>query len=123
MVKSVLVVDDSDSMRRLISATLSDVGYAPVQAENGLDALVRVRTIDRLVLVIADLNMPVMDGIKLVAQLRKTPGTSVVPVLILTTVVDVRLKEQARAVGASGWIVKPFEPTTLVEAVKKLAPC
>lgn len=120
MPRSALVVDDSDSMRKLVCHTLQSIGYTTFQAANGLEALIRVKEIKILDLVIADLNMPVMDGIKLVSQLRKTPGTSIIPVLLLTMETDRGAKERARAAGATGWLIKPFEPLHLVQVVQKL---
>jgi two-component system, chemotaxis family, chemotaxis protein CheY len=120
MARSALVVDDSESMRRLVCQTLQGIGFSTVEAANGLEALVRTRDIKWLDLVIADLNMPVMDGIKLVSQLRKTPGLSAVPFLLLTTEIRPEHKLKAKAAGASGWMVKPFEPDQLVAVVEKI---
>ncbi|MEY4579362.1 MAG: hypothetical protein RL701_4065 [Pseudomonadota bacterium] len=118
---NVLVVDDSSSMRNVICQTLVRAGYTTHEAANGLEGLLKARDIKPLDLIIADVNMPVMDGIKMVAQLRKTVGISIVPLLILTTETDARLKAQGRAAGANGWLVKPFEPTQLVEVVRQFA--
>jgi two-component system chemotaxis response regulator CheY len=120
MARSALVVDDSDSMRRLVCQTLQGIGFTTVEASNGLEALVRARDIKWLDLVVADLNMPVMDGIKLVSQLRKTPGISVVPFLLLTTEIRPEHKVKAKAAGATGWMVKPFEPEQLIAVVQKI---
>jgi two-component system chemotaxis response regulator CheY len=119
---NVLVVDDSSSMRNVICQTLGRAGYTTHEAANGLEALLKARDIKPLALIIADVNMPVMDGIKMAVQIRKTPGMSTVPLLMLTTETDARIKAQGRAAGANGWVVKPFEPTQLVEVVRKFAP-
>jgi two-component system chemotaxis response regulator CheY len=121
MPRNVLVVDDSETMRKLVCHTLQSAGFHTFQAKNGLDALVQAKDIRPLDLVIADLNMPIMDGIKLISQLRRTPGVSIVPVLLLTTEVDRGAKERARMAGASGWLTKPFEPDQLVAAVQQVA--
>ena len=121
MARSALVVDDSDTMRKLVCHTLQSIGYNTFQAANGLEALIQVKELTNgLDLVIADLNMPVMDGIKLVHQLRKTPGTSIIPILMLTTETDRGAKERARAAGATGWLTKPFNPAQLVQVVQQL---
>jgi two-component system chemotaxis response regulator CheY len=120
MPRNVLVVDDSDTMRKLVCLTLEGIGFKTYQAKHGLDALIQAKDIRPLDLVIADLNMPIMDGIKLLSQLRRTPGVSIVPVLFLTTEVDRTAKERARMAGASGWLTKPFQPEQLTAVVQKI---
>ena len=120
MPRSALVVDDSDTMRKLVCLTLQSIGFTTYQAKNGLEALIQAKDIRPLDLVIADLNMPVMDGLKLLSQLRRTPGVSIVPVLLLTTEVDRAVKERARMAGASGWLTKPFDPTQLAAVVQQI---
>jgi two-component system chemotaxis response regulator CheY len=115
-----LVVDDSASMRTLVCMTLERVGFSTFQAPDGLHALIEASNIKQLDLVIADLNMPAMDGIKLCAQLRRTPGLSIVPFLLLTTESDTQIKLKARAAGATGWLTKPFEPEQLIAVVRKI---
>jgi two-component system chemotaxis response regulator CheY len=120
MPRSALVVDDSDTMRKLVCLTLQNVGFTTYQAKNGLEALIQAKDIRPLDIVIADLNMPVMDGLKLLSQLRRTPGVSIVPVLLLTTEIDRAVKERARMAGASGWLTKPFDPTQLAAVVQQI---
>ena len=120
MPRSALVVDDSPSMRQLVCHVLEGLGFTTHQAGNGLEALVVAKQVKLLDLVIADLNMPVMDGIKLVAQLRRTPGVSAIPCLLLTTESSPQLKDKAKSAGATGWLVKPFEPTQLIAVVQKV---
>ena len=115
-----LVVDDSASMRKLVSQTLRSVGYEICEAGNGIEALVQVTVAPRIDLVIADVNMPVMDGIKLVGQLRKNPNMLIVPILMLTTVTESRDKERAKLAGANGWMTKPFAPEQLIATIQKV---
>jgi two-component system chemotaxis response regulator CheY len=115
-----LVVDDSASMRTLVCMTLELLDFSTLQAPDGLHALIEARNVKQLDLVIADLNMPGMDGIKLCAQLRRTPGLSAVPFLLLTTESDPQSKQKARGAGATGWLTKPFEPEQLIAVVRKI---
>jgi two-component system chemotaxis response regulator CheY len=120
MAHSALVVDDSDSMRRIVCLTLQSIGFTTSEASNGIEALARARSIKMLDLVIADMNMPLMDGIKLLSQVRRTPGISIVPFLLLTSELDSTKKDKARALGASGWLTKPFDPEQLAKAVRAI---
>lgn len=118
MDKTFLVVDDSASMRQLISFAIQDAGYAVLLAENGKDALDKLGT-EKIDMVITDLNMPDMDGIELITQLRNRPEHKFTPIVMLTTEAqDDKIKE-GKAVGASGWIVKPFSPEQLMNVVRK----
>lgn len=114
------MVDDSDSMRKLVAQTLRNVGYEVMEARNGIEALAKATVMERVDLVISDVNMPMMDGIKLVGQLRKQPGMSAVPILMLTTVTESRDKERAKMAGASGWVTKPFAPEQLLATIQKV---
>ncbi|MEW5745916.1 MAG: response regulator [Nitrospirota bacterium] len=118
MSKNILIVDDSASMRQLVSFALKDAGYEVTAAVNGKDAVDKLSgaTID---MVITDLNMPEMDGIELIKQLRAKPGCKFTPVLMLTTESQESKKQEGKQAGASGWIVKPFTPEQLVETVRK----
>lgn len=119
MSKSILIIDDSESIRELVALTLESSGYKVDKALDGLDAL---RFLDgrEINLVITDLNMPNMDGIELIKEVRKKDGYSTVPILMLTTESQAAKKEQAKSAGATGWIVKPFVQEKLLEVVKKV---
>ena len=117
--KRVLAVDDSVSMRELVRATLVDAGYEVVGAEDGHRAYAAARAA-RFDLVLSDVNMPSMDGIGLVEKLRALPDYRLVPILMLTTESSAEMKGRARAAGATGWIVKPFDPERLIGAVSRV---
>jgi len=118
LAKTFLVVDDSASMRQLVTFTLKDAGHDVIAATNGKEAIGKMtgQTID---MVVTDLNMPEMDGIELIKQIRSMPNYKFLPIVMLTTESQEEKKAQGRAVGASGWIVKPFKPEQLMEVVKK----
>ena len=118
MPKVVLTVDDSASARQMVRFTLEDAGYAVVEARDGRDALSKVPV--PLHLVVTDLNMPNMDGIQLIRELRARADCKGVPILMLTTESQDTKKQEGRAAGATGWIVKPFQPEKLVAVVRKL---
>ena len=117
--KKILTVDDSASVRQMIKLTLSGAGYQVSEAVNGADGLSKAQacTVD---LVVTDLNMPIMNGLGLIRELRKLPAYSGVPVLFLTTESDADIKKQAKAAGATGWITKPFQQDQLLSIVKKV---
>ena len=119
MAKSILAVDDSASIRQMVSYTLKSAGYEVTEAVDGEDALVKAKakTMD---LVLTDQNMPKMDGLTLVRSLRLLPGYRTKPILILTTESGDAMKSQGRAAGATGWLVKPFDPQRLLDVVKKV---
>lgn len=121
MSKAVLTVDDSKTMRDMVTFTLKSVGYQVFEAEDGVKAL-DVASINNIDVVITDLNMPNMNGIDLIKSLRRNPKYSRSPILMLTTEGDATKKEEGKSAGATGWIVKPFEPSKLVEVVKKVCP-
>ena len=118
MVKNFLVVDDSASMRQLITFAMQYAGYDVLLAENGKDALDKLSS-TRVDMVITDLNMPDMDGIELITHLRSMPDYKFVPIVMLTTEAQEEKKRQGKAAGASGWIVKPFTPDQLLSVVRK----
>lgn len=121
MKKRVLAVDDSATMREMVSFTLRHAGFEVVEADNGKDALSKLEDGASFDLIITDLNMPQMDGFAFIEQVRGKPQAhQFVPILILTTEADAARKERGRAVGATGWIVKPFSPQKLVEVVGKV---
>ena len=121
MSKTVLAVDDSKTMRDMVSFTLRNAGFAVTEAVDGKHALDQSKAA-RFDLVITDVNMPNMDGITLVKNLRANPDYRGTPILILTTEKDERKKNAGREAGATGWLVKPFDPTKLLQVVKKVCP-
>jgi two-component system chemotaxis response regulator CheY len=116
---SILAVDDSASMRQMVSFTLKGAGYDVVEAADGVQALAAARE-RRFNLVITDVNMPNMDGITLIRELRGLPDYKFTPLLMLTTESSPEKKQQGKAAGATGWIVKPFNPVQLLGTVKKV---
>ena len=117
-----LVVDDSASMRALVSQTLTSAGFSVVEATNGEAALALLKTMPRLDLVITDLNMPVLDGIGFVQRFRQLHAFKFTPVLLLTTETRTDQKDKAKSVGATGWLTKPFDPNKLKAVVQKVLP-
>ncbi|PTN38421.1 response regulator [Desulfonatronum sp. SC1] len=118
MSKRILTVDDSTSVRQMVSFTLKDAGYEVVEAVDGKDALTKLSgTVD---MIITDLNMPNMDGIELIRQVRALPNYKFVPIVMLTTESQAEKKQAGKEVGATGWIVKPFKPDQLLAVVKKV---
>ena len=119
MAKKILAVDDSKTMRDMVSFTLKGAGYDVVDAEDGQQALTKLagNTFDA---VITDLNMPNMNGFELIRALRANPAYKMAPILMLTTEGDEAKKTEGKAAGATGWIVKPFNPEKLVQVVKKV---
>ena len=117
--QSILAVDDSASMRRIVSFTLKSAGYEVVEAVDGEDAFdkANARPFD---LVLTDQNMPRLDGIGLTRRLRGHASFKAIPILILTTESSDQMKQAGKAAGASGWLVKPFDPNRLIEVVRKV---
>ncbi len=118
MGRLILIVDDSASMRQLVSFSLKDAGYDVIAAVDGKDALSKVNG-TKVDMVVTDLNMPNMDGIELIRQLRAGSTNKFTPVVMLTTESQDAKKQEGRAAGASGWIVKPFQPEKLIAVIKK----
>jgi two-component system, chemotaxis family, chemotaxis protein CheY len=116
---TVLAVDDSPSIRTLVSHVLAQAGFNVVLAEDGLDALAHARE-KPFDLVLTDINMPNLDGIGLIKELRELPTYKFVPLLVLTTESGTEMKMRGKAAGATGWIVKPFEPEQLVATIRKV---
>jgi len=116
---SILAVDDSASMRQMVSFTLKNAGFAVVEAVDGQDALEKIAAKD-FDLVLTDQNMPRLDGIGLTRRLRQNPRYKSTPILILTTESSDEMKQKGRAAGATGWLVKPFDPSKLVEVIGKV---
>ncbi|PTY02451.1 two-component system response regulator [Opitutaceae bacterium EW11] len=115
----ILTVDDSASIRQMIGFTLRRAGYEVAEAIHGQEALSAIVSAP-VQLVITDLNMPVMDGITLIRTLRADPQNKFVPILMLTTESEPGKKQEGRAAGATGWILKPFTPEQLVAVVNKV---
>lgn len=115
----ILAVDDSASMRQMVSFTLKGAGHDVVEACDGVEAL-RIAQRGAVDLVISDVNMPNMDGIALIAELRKLSSYKFVPILMLTTESSTDKKMQGKSAGATGWIVKPFNPDQLLATIKKV---
>lgn len=118
MPKRFLIVDDSASMRQLVSITIKDAGYDVLVAENGEDAMGKLKS-TKVDMVITDLNMPEMDGIEFIKKLRDMPDYKFVPIVMLTTESQETKRQEGKQAGASGWIVKPFLPEQLLDVVKK----
>ncbi len=118
MSATILTVDDSKSIRQMVSFTLQQAGYTVIEAEDGQDALKKLTPAVKLVL--SDLNMPNLDGIGLIKAIRANPATKFLPVVMLTTESQGDKKQEGRAAGATGWIVKPFNPDQLLGVVKKV---
>jgi len=119
MAKRVMTVDDSKTMRDMVTITLRNAGFEVSAAEDGRQALTMLQN-HPVDVVITDLNMPVMDGVTLIRNLRADPKFRATPILMLTTESDPSKKNDGRNAGATGWIVKPFQPDKLVEIVNKV---
>ena len=119
MSKKILIVDDSASVRTVAKMALRERGYDVVEACNGQEALTKLDA-DRCHLVISDVNMPTMDGITLLKEIKRHPNYKFTPVIMLTTEAGEDKKQEGRAAGAKAWITKPFQPQLLVDAVSKL---
>ncbi|WP_437781781.1 response regulator [Sorangium sp. So ce1097] len=122
MPKKILLVEDSSTVRQQVGILLQGAGYGTLEADNGRDAIAAVAASKGdLAMIIADVNMPVMNGIEMIQGLREKNLATGVPILMLTTEGQPELIEKARKAGAKGWIIKPFKPDLLLAAVKKLA--
>ncbi len=116
---AILAVDDSPSMRKLVSLTLIGAGFQVVEAVDGMDAYEKAQA-QAFDLVLTDQNMPRLDGLGLTRKLREHPLFKTTPILILTTESSDLMKQAGRAAGATGWLVKPFDPERLIEAIQKV---
>ena len=117
--RSILAVDDSASMRKMVAFTLTGAGYHVVEAVDGQDAFEKAQ-MHNIDLVLTDQNMPNLDGLGLTRKLREHPKFKTTPILILTTESSDQMKQAGRSAGATGWLVKPFDPQKLIEVVKKV---
>lgn len=115
----ILAVDDSATMRQMVNFTLSSVGHEVIEATNFDDAL-KLASSKKFDLVISDINMPGKNGIELVRALRALPAFKLTPILLLTTESESEIKQAGRDAGATGWIVKPFNPETLLSVLQKV---
>jgi two-component system, chemotaxis family, chemotaxis protein CheY len=118
MAKTILTVDDSASVRQMVKFTLADAGYSVIEAVDGKDALTKLA--GGVNLVITDLNMPNLDGIGLIRSLRANPCCKGIPIIMLTTESQESRKQEGKAAGATGWIVKPFTTQQLLAVVKRV---
>lgn len=119
MTKTILTVDDSPSVRRMIAMTLRDAGYTVIEASDGQEGL-EVATSTRCDAIIVDQNMPRLSGIGMIRSLRQHPNGQGIPIVVLSTDSTDSLKQQAREAGALGWMVKPFSQDKLLSVVKKV---
>ena len=119
MSKTILAVDDSASIRQMVAFTLKSSGYEVVEAVDGMDGLEKAKS-KSFNLILTDQNMPRMDGLTLVKNLRALAQYSTTPILMLTTEADDKKKAEGRSAGATGWIVKPFDPAKLISVVQKV---
>ncbi|AKU94039.1 Chemotaxis regulator - transmits chemoreceptor signals to flagelllar motor components CheY [Labilithrix luteola] len=120
MTKLALVVDDSMVIRKMVTATLKQLGFETVEAGNGKDAL-SVAQGKTLALVITDLNMPVMNGLEFIRELRADASHKFTPIVFLTTENENQIREDARAAGATAWVVKPFHPDKIISVIQRVA--
>lgn len=115
-----LVVDDSASLRQVVSIALKGAGYEVLEACDGVDGLAKLAAGTKVHLIISDVNMPNMDGITFVKELKQKPEYKFTPVIMLTTEAEEEKKRQGQAAGAKAWVVKPFQPQQMLAAVGKL---
>jgi len=119
MLKTIMTVDDSASVRLMVNFTLRELGYEIIEAENGKEALKKLEK-KKIHMMITDINMPELDGISLVKKVRANPDYKFIPIIMLTTESQVEKKNAGKQAGATGWIVKPFKPDQLVAVVKRV---
>lgn len=119
MAKTIMIIDDSASLRQVVSIALTNAGYEVIEACDGKDALAKL-TGQKVHLMISDVNMPNMDGISFLKAVRLLPNYKFTPVIMLTTEAGEGMKKEGQAAGARAWVVKPFRPEQLLVAVSKL---
>ncbi len=119
MAKTIMIVDDSASMRQVVSIALRDAGYDLIEAADGKEALKKLDG-TKIHLIVSDINMPNMDGITFVKEVKQHPKYKFTPIIMLTTEVNQAKKDAAKEAGAKAWVNKPFQPKTLLEAISKL---
>jgi len=118
-IKTILTVDDSATMRELLHSTLAELGYRVLQAVDGAQGVEKLQS-EGADVIITDINMPVLDGIGFIREVRGDPRYRATPILVLTTEGDPGVKDMARLAGATGWIRKPFDPQKLAEAIRRV---
>jgi len=121
MARKILTVDDSNSIRQMVIFTLKQAGYEVTEAQDGREGLARAQS-NKADLIITDLNMPNMNGIEMITAIRALPEYKFTPILMLTTESDETKKQAGRNAGATGWIVKPFNPEQLLKVIQKVLP-
>jgi two-component system chemotaxis response regulator CheY len=119
MAKTIMIVDDSSSMRMVVGIALKGAGYTVLEGRDGRDALAKL-TGQKVHLIISDVNMPNMDGISFVKEVKQLPAYRFTPIIMLTTESEEAKKREGQAAGAKAWVVKPFKPDQLLGAVQKL---
>ncbi|MDH2435418.1 response regulator [Pokkaliibacter sp. MBI-7] len=119
MAKTILIVDDSASIRQVVGMTLKNAGYDVIEGVDGKDALSKLDG-RKVHLIISDVNMPVMDGITFLKNVKQLPAYKFTPVIMLTTEAGDAKKAEGQAAGAKAWVVKPFQPAQMLTAVSKL---
>lgn len=119
MAKTIMIVDDSASLRQVVSISLRSAGYDVIEGCDGVDALAKL-TGQKVHLIISDVNMPNMDGISLVKAIKLLPAYKFTPIVMLTTESQAGKKAEGQAAGAKAWVLKPFNPTQLLSVVQKL---
>ena len=119
MSKTILIVDDSASLRQVVNIALASAGYEVIEACDGVDALTKLDG-RKIHLIISDVNMPNMDGITLVKEIKQKPDYKFTPIIMLTTESQDDMKSKGQAAGARAWVVKPFQPAQMLAAVSKL---
>jgi two-component system, chemotaxis family, chemotaxis protein CheY len=119
MAKTIMVVDDSASIRQMVNFTIKNAGYEVIEAVDGRDALNKISG-NQVHMVVTDLNMPNLDGIGLIKGVRANPSHKFIPIILLTTESQESKKTEGKQAGATGWIVKPFKPEQLIGVIKKV---
>ena len=122
MTKVVLTVDDFRTMRDMLRLALSEAGHTVVQADDGVHGVEVLNQTPDVDVIITDINMPRMDGFGFIDHVRRNPRNKVTPILVLTTESEPAKKQRARDAGATGWIVKPFDPAKLLAAIRRVSP-
>jgi two-component system chemotaxis response regulator CheY len=122
MKKVVLTVDDSKTMRDMLRLALTDAGHTVVQADDGIHGVEVLKSTPCVDVIVTDINMPRMDGFGFIEHVRRDPKNHSTPILVLTTESEPAKRQRARDAGATGWIVKPFDPVKLVAAIRRVAP-
>lgn len=122
MSKIILTVDDSRTMREMLKLALGGAGHTVIQADDGINGVEVLQNAGNVDVIITDINMPRMDGFGFIDQVRRDPRNRAIPILVLTTESEPAKKQRARDAGATGWIVKPFDPDKLIAAVRRVSP-